>query len=494
MKYLFLLLSTFLFSQETVSTFMELDKKLFFIDNVNSSTRHYLLTLEKIKKEKVFYWKVFDDKFIDTKEVIPLTINGSKFYDFFPNDAALLIEQTENSVKKVTFLKEEKGKLTLYSGKLDANDLSKGIYNVGKKYTKDFSEIPLRKARIFRHDNHFIYMCIDKKNHYTFYKFTEEENSPKKFYINNNRDFIDSHTTFYQGNFTEPNISSRYFPDGKSIFFDGNEMIFVYPKKSDLNKGIMTKNPLKIIRFDLDSDKTTIKDIDIPNGIGLDYALVDHHLYVACQTKSGVEVHSYSFESDAMESIHTIASNERYQHQFIKTRFYLDNSRNRSESSSFEKWERDMKQTLVLDVDKLDNGLLEFTISGAKYRDPDGFAKVLGAVLIGGLTGGFTGVGIVPDFGYGKLQPLLTSTSFVLFPEDNTIQPIEKPKNIDNTDKFIMNNGYFSDKTLVGTLSENVLVFKSNYSDLYIVVDFDKKFNLLKKPSEEKEKNPDDIF
>lgn len=475
MRIFFLLLATLVFSQKTVSTFMEPKKKISFLEYVNTPNFNYLLTYDKTERKEVYYWKVFDAKNVDTKQTIPLLVNGDTFENYFPKDAAFLIKKSDTPIKTVSFLHQKKGVFSFYSGKLDTNNLDSGFYDVSKKYDIDF-ETPIRNLRLFVHDSHFITLGLQTKRHYTYYKFTEEKSDIQRLFVTNDQKFIDSKLTFFEGSQVDNVVSSKFFPDGRGIYFTEDALVFISPKNSNYNKGFMTKNPINIIYFDLNNHKTTLKEIKISKGKGMDYALVDDKMYVACQSKIGVIVYAYDFKTQELTTINNITSKDNY--TFNYATYYLDSSRNKSEPTSVKNWEDDMGSTLILDVDKLDDGNLEFTISGAKYRDPEGFAKAFGSIMIGGITGGITGIGVIPSFGYNNLQPLITSTGFVYDVTTQEVHPIENGITEDSVDKFIKNNGYFSNKTLEGALSEDILIFKKKSTDLYILIDFSKESNL----------------
>ncbi|MDO5654976.1 MAG: hypothetical protein Q4G27_02415 [Flavobacteriaceae bacterium] len=54
-------------------------------------------------------------------------------------------------------------------------------------------------------------------------------------------------------------------------------------------------------------------------------------------------------------------------------------------------------------------------------------------------------------------------------PHNFEIQSIETPKSNDMVDKMMANNAYFRNKTLVGILAQNILIYHQHGTDLYIV-------------------------
>lgn len=477
MRYFLLLFSVLVFSQQRVSTFVEENDHSVFTNYTKNSEGYYLLTSEKVKNNNLIYWKVFNRQYVITDKKIPFTINGKPFFDYFPKRTFILIEETNNPIKRVDFLIYKKRAFTFYSGEMDVNNLEKGVYGVTEKYTCNFRPYA-QSIRLLINDNHFIVLAADSGCNFGYYKFTQEKHalttfkSPLGSALNNIKRILMDLPIIYS------NTSSRYFPSGNGILFQEDRIIFISPKNRSVNNGLHFKNPIQVTYFDLKKSRIIHKKIDIEASDEIDYALVDNQLYLTCNTLNEVVTYGYDLATQELNKINSIDIGDT-SFQFKSTSYYLDNDKNKTEDSSAEEWKKELNQTLVLDVDKLENGDLEFTISGARYRDPNGFTKILSTVLIGSITGAMTGFAIAPIWEYGNLQPLLTSTSFVYSPKDGKTLGIGSPKNIDVMDKLTINNTYFQNKKLVGTLNKNVLIFKKNRTNTYIIVDFNQEISEL---------------
>lgn len=473
MRYFLLLFSVLVFSQQRVSTFVEENDHSVFTNYTKNSEGYYLLTSEKVKNDKLIYWKVFNRQYVITDKKIPFTINGKSYFDYFPKRTSILIEETDNPIKRVDFLIYKKRAFTFYSGEMDVNNLEKGVYGVTEKYTCDFSFFPQKSIRLLINDNHFIVLAAGSGHNFGYYKFTQERQVFKNFksqkkgsFFNNAKKVLMTGTVIY------PNESSRYFPSGNEILFQKDKIIFISPKNHSANKGLNFTNPIQVTYLDLKKSQIKYHEINIDFGDGIDYALVDNQLYLTCNTLNEVVTYGYDLATQELNKINFIDTKDT-SYWFRKTSHYLNNDRNKTEDSSAEEWKKELNQTLVLDVDKLENGDLEFTISGARYRDPDGFAKVLSTALMAGA------IGIAPIWGYWDLQPLLTSTSFVYSPKNGNSKGINSPKSIDILDKIMINNGYFQNKNLMGTLDKNVFIFKPYESKVCIIVDFNQEISEL---------------
>ncbi|MDO5654977.1 MAG: hypothetical protein Q4G27_02420 [Flavobacteriaceae bacterium] len=79
-------------------------------------------------------WKVFDENYVLTDSEFPLYVNGKAYFEFFPLDAFMPIEETENVLKKVKFLSSSKGIYTYYEGELNVNEIQKGVFNIQYKF------------------------------------------------------------------------------------------------------------------------------------------------------------------------------------------------------------------------------------------------------------------------------------------------------------------------------------------------------------------------
>ena len=473
-----LFLTAFGFGQSVISTFSEDKNDLYFIDYLNSESANYALILEDSNKIKTLYWKEFDRNFVDTSNKIEFKVNGKSFGEFFPEDAAMIIETTDNPVKTVKFLSSKDGEFIYYEGKTDVNNLQNGVYDVDRKYIMDLKEYKNRHY-IYIHDDQFIFLGLNPKQFYAYYPFTPEKGEIKNLTVPDKYSFANTNRTIHTGTILQPGISSRYFPDMRSFFFTENDVFFISPKDVSGNE-FRVQNPIEIVSFNLETRFSNVQKIDLPDAKTVDYAVVENKMFIAAESKEGVKVYEYHLFDGNLKEIASIPFKEKSEFEFVSNSYYMDGSRNETEASSSDKWKSSMF-TLVLDVDQLDNGMHEFTIAGAKYRDPNGFVKLMGSVLIASVTATFTGVGLFPMMGYSNLQPLLTSTTFVMNPADGSIQPAGSFQSHDFADKFMENNGYFRGKTFVGQLSDNVMIYQEKDTNRYLVIDFSQQNNLPEK-------------
>lgn len=109
MRYILLLVSCFVFSQEVVSKFVEKNKDIFFMGYVKKDKITYLLMHEKIKKNEKLYWKVLRENYVYSTNQIPFLVEGELYHNYFKKkDVYLLIEKTDNPIKRVDFLERKR--------------------------------------------------------------------------------------------------------------------------------------------------------------------------------------------------------------------------------------------------------------------------------------------------------------------------------------------------------------------------------------------------
>lgn len=463
-------------AQVVVSTFAEIGKEYFFIGHVNTPQNNYALIFDATGKNDKLLLKEFDQSFVSTENNFNITVNGKAWQDVFEKFPSILIENSDNNLRQVQLMAEKKGVFNYYQGTLDMNNLNKGVYDMKENYTMDLSDFK-NTTSLYVHNNQFITLSTSSSEKtFTAYAFTPQKSEIRTFLVPDQYVFNNANNTRCCGSMLNPELSSRYFPDLNGIWMDGENIFLISPKKNSANAGISSKNPIEILQLNLTSQSAKLHKIDVPDSKTVDYAIIDNKIFVAADTRNSLKVLEFNYMDGNSKLIVNIEYDENTEFRFFDRSYYKDHSRNQTEQTTSEKFGKSLS-TLVLDVDPLQNGLYEFSISGAKYRDPDGFAKIMTTVLVGTITGALTGISFTPNFGYANLQPLLTTTTFQLNPQNYQMQAVDDFSSHDLYDKSLSINDLLNKKTAIGELAENVVIFKDN-NEIYTVIDFNQQKNL----------------